>query len=130
MRLTQRLSTRAGRGIVGALIVAAAVMVMAMTHHSTAHAVPPAQMGKLEASIFSFDGKDFTRTKTTLMTEAGGSAVGTKLDHATPAYKALLGGKSYSGEAMVFGKKYDANYDPLTGADGKVTGALFVAVAK
>ena len=27
-----------------------------------------------------------------------------------------------------FGKKYDANYAPLTGADGKLTGALFVAV--
>ena len=130
MRLTQRLSTRAGKGIVGALIVAASVVVMAMTHHSTAHAAAPAQMGKLEASIFSFDGKDFTRTKTTLMTEAGASAAGTKLDHATPAYKALVAGKSYSGEATVFGKKYDANYAPLTGADGKVTGALFVAVAK
>ncbi|HUL70164.1 MAG TPA: Cache 3/Cache 2 fusion domain-containing protein [Gemmatimonadales bacterium] len=130
MRLTQTLSTRAGRGIVGAFIVLAAVMVMAMTHHSTAHAASPAQMGKLEASIFSFDGKDFTRTKTTLMTDAGTSAVGTKLDHDTPAYKALVAKKSYSGESTVFGKKYDANYAPLTGADGKVTGALFVAVAK
>jgi hypothetical protein len=33
---------------------------------------------KLDASIFSYDGKDFTRTETTLMNE-GQSAVGTKL---------------------------------------------------
>jgi hypothetical protein len=37
---------------------------------------------------------------------------------------------SYSGDATVFGKKYQANYAPLTNADGKLTGALFVAVAK
>jgi hypothetical protein len=30
----------------------------------------------------------------------------------------------------VFGHKYDAKYAPLTGTDGKLTGALFVAVAK
>lgn len=33
-------------------------------------------------------------------------------------------------KATVFGKKYDANYAPLMGANGKVTGALFVGVAK
>jgi hypothetical protein len=124
------MSTRAGKGIVGALIVAASVVVMAMAHHGTAQAAAPVQMGKLEASIFSFDGKDFTRTKTTLMTEAGASAAGTKLEHDSPAYKALTAKKSYSGEATVFGKKYDANYAPLTDGSGKVTGALFVAVAK
>ena len=43
---------------------------------------------KLEASIFSYDGKDFVRTETTLI-QAGQSAVGTKLDHDSPAYKAL-----------------------------------------
>ena len=39
---------------------------------------------KLEASIFSYDGKDFVRTETTLM-QGGQSAVGTKLDHDSPA---------------------------------------------
>jgi hypothetical protein len=43
---------------------------------------------KLEASIFSYDGKDFVRTETTLM-QGGQSAVGTKLEHDSPAYKAL-----------------------------------------
>jgi hypothetical protein len=30
----------------------------------------------------------------------------------------------------VVGKNYQANYAPLLGADGKVTGALFVGMAK
>ena len=84
---------------------------------------------KLDASILSYDGKDFVRTETTLMNE-GQSAVGTKLDHDSPAYKALVEKHSYTGPAKVFGRDYQANYAPLTGADGQLTGALFVGVAK
>ena len=73
---------------------------------------------------------DFVRTQTTLVTEEGKSAVNTKLDHNTPAYKALVQKRSYSGDATVFGKKYDASYAPLIGKDGRLTGALFVAVSK
>ena len=84
---------------------------------------------KLDASIFSYDGKDFVRTETTLMNE-GKSAVGTKLDHDSPAYKALVEKKSYTGPASAFGHDYQANYAPLVDKDGKLTGALFVGVPK
>jgi cache 3/cache 2 fusion protein len=84
---------------------------------------------KLDSSIFSYDGKDFVRTETTLMNN-GQSAVGTKLDPAGPAYKALVEKHSFSGPLTVFGHDYQANYAPLIGADGKLTGALFVGVAK
>jgi methyl-accepting chemotaxis protein len=84
---------------------------------------------KLDASIFSYDGKDFVRTETTLM-QGGQSAAGTKLDHDSPAYKALSEKHSYTGPATIFGKNYQANYAPLIGADGKLTGALFVGVPK
>ena len=84
---------------------------------------------KLDASILSYDGKDFVRTETTLMKD-GQSAVGTKLDHESPAYKALAEKHSYTGPATVFGKNYQANYAPLMSADGKLTGALFVGVPK
>jgi hypothetical protein len=60
----------------------------------------------------------------------GQSAVGTKLDPASPAYKALLGKHSYTGPMTLFGRNYQANYAPLIGADGKMTGALFVGTAK
>jgi methyl-accepting chemotaxis protein len=84
---------------------------------------------KLAATIFSYDGTDFVRSQTTL-TEDGQSAVGTKLDHDSAAFKALSQKQSYSGPATLFGQDYDAHYAPMVGSDGKLTGALFVAVPK
>ncbi|MGC1711213.1 MAG: cache domain-containing protein [Methyloceanibacter sp.] len=83
---------------------------------------------KLDASILSYDGKDFVRTETTLMNN-GQSAVNTKLERDSAAYKALVEKKSY-GSVTVFGKNYQANYAPLFSEDGKLTGALFVGVPK
>ena len=85
---------------------------------------------KIEASIFAYDGQDFVRTQTTLVTEDGKSAVNTKLDHDTPAYKALIEKHSYTGDVALFGREYEASYAPLTGEDGGLTGALFVGVTK
>jgi hypothetical protein len=128
MRLHTRISARAGKAIVAVLLVAAIASLLPTLGHgaalASAHAYP-----KLDASILSWDGKDFTRTETTLM-DKGKSAVGSKLDHDSPAYKALSEKHSFSGEATVFGKKYDAHYAPLTGDDGALTGALFVGVPK
>jgi hypothetical protein len=84
----------------------------------------------LEATIFTFDGQDFVRVKTTLSTEAGKSAANTKLEHDTPAYKTLIQKHSFTGPATVFGKHYDAQYAPIIDKDGGLTGALFVAVPK
>ena len=85
--------------------------------------------GELAATIFSYDGTDFVRTQTTL-TEDGESAAGTKLDRNSAAYKALSQKQSYNGPATLFGQDYDAHYAPMVGPDGKLTGALFVAVPK
>ncbi len=83
-----------------------------------------------ESTIFTYDGQDFIRTQTTLVTEQGQSAVNTKLDRKSPAYKALIKKHSYTGEITVFGQKCDANYAPLTDAHGRLTGALFVCIKK
>jgi hypothetical protein len=93
--------------------------------------VPPASEAsadKLAATVFSYEGQEFVRTRTTLVTEAGRSALNTKLEHSSPAYEALRAGRSYSGEATVFGKRYQAHYAPLMASDGSLTGALFVGV--
>jgi methyl-accepting chemotaxis protein len=82
-----------------------------------------------DSTLFSYDGQDFVRTYTTL-TEDGKSAVGTKLDHESAAYKALIKKHSYSGEITIFGKKCDASYAPLTDKSGKLTGAVFVCISK
>ncbi len=84
---------------------------------------------KLEATIFSYDGKDFVRTNTTMM-DKGQSAAGTKLDHDSAAYKALIEKRSYIGPATIFGRDYESDYAPLIGEDGKLSGALFVGVPK
>jgi methyl-accepting chemotaxis protein len=81
-----------------------------------------------ESTIFTYDGQDFIRAQTTLATEDGKSAVNTKLDRDSPAYKDLVKKHSYKGEVTVFGQKCDANYAPLTNAKGQLTGALFVAI--
>ena len=54
---------------------------------------------KLEATIFSFDGKDFVRTNTTLM-DKGQSATNTKLDPSSAAYKALIGNAPTPGQRL------------------------------
>jgi len=82
----------------------------------------------LSATVFSFDGKDFVRTKTTLVTESGASAVGTKLDRGSAAFKALMEKHSSAGPVKVFGKSFDGSYAPLLDNGGKLTGALFVGV--
>jgi len=84
---------------------------------------------KVEATIFSYDGKDFVRTNTTL-TADGESAAGTKLDRDSAAYEALAGKRSYTGSTTLFGHDYQASYAPLTDENGDLTGALFVGVPK
>jgi hypothetical protein len=83
-----------------------------------------------ESTIFTYDGQDFIRKHTTLVTEDGKSAVNTKLDRDNPGYKALIQKRSYTGEVTLFGKKYDANYAPLTDESGRLTGALMVSIKK
>jgi predicted membrane-bound mannosyltransferase len=123
----EEIAARIGKGIVFALGLAALI---ALVDQGRSSRVAAQTQPKIEATIFSYDGQDFVRVKTTLVSEKGESAVSTKLDRDTPAYKALIQKSSYSGDATLFGKKYEASYAPLTGQDGKLTGALFVAVAK
>lgn len=85
--------------------------------------------GKLEATIFSYDGNDFVRTETTLIAE-GESAANTKLDRDGAVYKALVNKRSHIGSATLFGRDYQARYAPLIGEDGQVIGAVFVGVPK
>ena len=84
---------------------------------------------KLAATIFSYDGTDFVRTQTTLAQD-GQSAVDTKLDRDSAAYKALSQKQSYSGPQPFLAKTTTPTTYPSVSADGKLTGALYVAVPK
>jgi hypothetical protein len=130
MRLRRWISARVSKGLVVAAGLVLSSGLIVFVEEASSSPVSTQKQGKIEASIFAYDGQDFVRTKTTLVTKEGKPATNTKLEHDTPAYKALVQKHSYTGDATVFGRKYDANYAPLTSEDGRLTGALFVAVAK
>jgi OFA family oxalate/formate antiporter-like MFS transporter len=81
-------------------------------------------------TVFSFDGEDFIRMQTTLLTVEGKSALNTKLDRSNPSYQALMQKRSYRGEATIFGRSYDTYYAPLTSDEGRLEGAIFVGNQK
>lgn len=108
-----------------ALLLAFALSVPTVVFISSASAAEP----KLQATVFSFDGKDFVRSETTMM-DKGQSVANSKLDQSSPAYKALIAKHSYTGPATVFGREFQANYAPLTDDSGKLTGAVFVGEQK
>jgi hypothetical protein len=123
-------SARRRKGIAFALMLVFAAAVATLIEVPGGSRLAAQAPATLAATIFSYDGHDFVRTHTTLLTEAGKSAVNTKLEHDTPAYKALVQKHSYTGDATAFGKRYDASYAPLTDDKGRLTGALFVGVPK
>ncbi len=83
-----------------------------------------------DSTVFTFDGQDFIRVSTTLMTADGKSAVDTKLNRSDPSYKALIQKRSYTGDATIHGQNYETNYAPLTDEQGQLTGAIFVGNTK
>jgi len=130
MRSHQWTSIRAGKGIVLALVLALSGATIAFASADRSPLVAAQTQDRLESTIFSYDGRDFVRTRTTLLTEEGKPAVNTKLDHDSPAYEALMRKHSYTGNVTLFGRTYEASYAPLMSDDGRLTGALFVAGTK
>ncbi len=80
------------------------------------------------ATVFAKTGDDFIRVTTSLKTDKGERAIGTLLDRAHPGYQAVLDGKSFLGFAVLFGKPYITQYDPIRDAQGKVIGLTFVGM--
>jgi hypothetical protein len=81
-------------------------------------------------TLFVKTGDQYVRVLTTVKTEEGKRAVGTPLDANSPAIAKLNNGEAYYGDATVFGKTYDAGYEPIKDASGTVIGAYFVGFAK
>jgi hypothetical protein len=82
------------------------------------------------ATIFVKTGNEYKRVATTVKKEDGSSAVGTPLDPKSAAIARLNNGEAYYGDATVFGKTYDAGYEPIKDASGAVIGAYFVGQPK
>lgn len=82
------------------------------------------------ATLFVKKGKEYVRVATTVKKEDGKSAVGTALDASSSAIGMLDNGEAYYGDAKVFGKTYDAGYEPIKDASNAVIGAYFVGYPK
>ncbi|WP_186196655.1 methyl-accepting chemotaxis protein [Burkholderia gladioli] len=80
------------------------------------------------ATVFARRGDDFVRVTTSLKKADGTRAIGTLLDRKGPAYGPVASGRSYTGLAALFGKRYITQYKPISDASGRVIGALFVGV--
>ncbi|PLX92689.1 MAG: hypothetical protein C0621_08945 [Desulfuromonas sp.] len=80
------------------------------------------------ATVFLRRDSEFIRVATSVMKEDGSRAIGTMLDHASPAYAPLMRGDRYNGTAELFGKLYYTRYIPIFSIEGKNVGALYVGV--
>ncbi len=80
------------------------------------------------ATLFVRQGDDFIRIASSLKKEDGTRAVGTKLDHAHPAYSLLKSGERYTGPANLFGRDYMTHYIPLKDAAGQIVAVVFAGI--
>ncbi|MFM0736929.1 Cache 3/Cache 2 fusion domain-containing protein [Paraburkholderia xenovorans] len=80
------------------------------------------------ATVFARSGDDFIRVTTSLKKQDGSRAIGTLLDRKSPAYALIMANKPFTGLAALFGKRLITQYRPITDANGRVIGALFVGV--
>ncbi|MFY9996813.1 MAG: Cache 3/Cache 2 fusion domain-containing protein [Leclercia sp.] len=80
------------------------------------------------STLFVRSGDDFVRVATSLRKENGDRAIGTVLDHASPAWAVVTKGEVYRGLALLFGKRYITQYQPVKDAGGQVIAIIFVGV--
>jgi len=78
------------------------------------------------ATLFAKKGDDFIRVTTSVKKQDGERALGTLLERTHPAYKLVLAGQAYTGQALLFGKQYMTHYEPLKDGQSKVIGIVFV----
>jgi methyl-accepting chemotaxis protein len=84
------------------------------------------QMTAGVATIFVRSGDDFIRVSTSLSKQDGTRAIGTLLDHKSPAYGRLMAGQDYVGRALLFDRYYMTQYSPVRDSSGQIIAALFV----
>jgi methyl-accepting chemotaxis protein len=81
----------------------------------------------IAATIFVRDGDDYRRISTSIIDNSGKRAVDTFLGTGSAAYPSIRARKSYSGEAVILGKKYLTEYRPVLAQNSNdVIGILFI----
>ena len=81
------------------------------------------------ATVFVKEGDDFIRISTNVLTPEGKRGVGTALAKAK-AFEAVSKGEQFCGQVDVLGTPFDACYNPVKDAGGKVIGVTYVGFKK
>lgn len=81
------------------------------------------------ATVFVKDGDEFVRVSTNVLTPEGKRGIGTQLAR-NAAYAAVSAGKSYCGPIDVLGTAFDACYNPIKDASGKIIGVSYIGHKK
>lgn len=81
------------------------------------------------ATVFVKAGDEFVRVSTNVLTPEGKRGIGTQLAR-NAAYEAVSKGQQYCGPIDVLGTAFDACYNPIKGADGKIIGVSYIGHKK
>ena len=81
------------------------------------------------ATVFVKDGDEFVRVSTNVLTPEGKRGVGTQLARAK-AYEAVSKGEQFCGQVDVLGTPFDACYNPIKDAGGKIIGVSYIGHKK
>lgn len=81
------------------------------------------------ATIFVKDGDEFVRVSTNVLTPEGKRGIGTQLAR-NAAYEAVSKGQQYCGPIDVLGTAFDACYNPIRDAGGKIIGVSYIGHKK
>jgi len=77
------------------------------------------------ATIFVWNGTAFIRVSTNILKTDGSRAVGTQLDSRGKAFAALTHDQPFEGVVDILAVPYFTRYEPLTGANGRLVGAIY-----
>ncbi len=81
------------------------------------------------ATIFVKDGDEFVRVSTNVLTPEGKRGIGTQLAR-NAAYEAVSKGQGFCGPIDVLGTAFDACYNPIKDASGKIIGVSYIGHKK
>ena len=81
------------------------------------------------ATVFVKSGDEFVRVSTNVLTPEGKRGVGTQLAR-NAAYDSVSKGQQFCGPIDVLGTAFDACYNPIKDAGGKVIGASYIGHKK
>ena len=81
------------------------------------------------ATVFVKEGDEFVRVSTNVLTPEGKRGIGTLLAR-NKAYEAVSVGKQYCGPIDVLGTAFDACYNPIKDAAGKIVGVSYIGHKK